>query len=439
LAYLSDTETALGNTFVAGTIDLKVDNESYYNGAISEGTTFGPSDLGDGKLFINFTDLKPDDEGEDTISLTVNDNDAWLCMDMALTSDDDKSSNEPELLTGDPMEDSNNTWDGELGNLVEMVWWVDDGDNVLEQGENLLSDGVQNIQDLFGQDKIFSADLADSTTNVWTGEPGPAIGSQTYHIGKAWCYGNMTLSPLAQDDYDNPIGEQGPGWTCDGRALDNASQTDGVTINIAFRAMQARNYPNYTCGEEKRLAIVTVTKQVVNDNNGNNVVADYQLYIDDGVNTFPVTSGVPAVVPVGNYTVTETGIPGYAASFSGPDCDSVGQLTLIEGDNKACTIVNNDLPSNITLFKNVVSGGASPTLFGLRLDGGLVQHNSSVAVNSNTPHTISEDGRAGYTFTSITGISSYGKPCPTALGGSITLDEGETIVCTITNTAIPIP
>jgi predicted ribosomally synthesized peptide with SipW-like signal peptide len=435
LAYLSDTETALGNTFVAGTIDLKVDNESYYNGAISPGTTFGPSDLNDGKLFINFTDLKPDDEGEDTISLTVNDNDAWLCMDMSLTTDDDKSSNEPELKTGDAPEDLNNTWDGELGGLVQMVWWVDDGDNVLEEGEALLNGGPKNIKTFFGEGKVFSADLADSTTNVWTGNPGPAIGAQTYHIGKAWCYGNMALSPLPQGEYSSPIGTQGPGWTCDGKALDNISQTDGVTMNIAFRAMQARNYPNFTCGEEKRLATVTVTKQVVNDNNGNNVVADYQLFIDDGVNTFPVTSGVPVVVPVGNYVVSETGVAGYVASFTGPDCDSVGQITLLEGNNKACTIVNNDLPSNITLVKNVVNGTANPSLFGLRVDGVLVNNNTSVAVNSNAPHTISEDGRTGYTFTSISGTSTYGKPCPTTLGGSITLDEGETIVCTITNTA----
>ena len=60
-AFLSDTETAVGNTFTAGTIDLKVDNESYYNGAVSEHTTFGPSDLDDGKLFLDFTDMKPDD------------------------------------------------------------------------------------------------------------------------------------------------------------------------------------------------------------------------------------------------------------------------------------------------------------------------------------------------------------------------------------------
>lgn len=90
-AFFSDSETSTGNTFAAGLIDLKVDNESYYNGNVcadtngeEEGgfvwqgqatypvpgtpcdTSFPPSDLDDGLLFFNFLDLKPDDEGEDT-------------------------------------------------------------------------------------------------------------------------------------------------------------------------------------------------------------------------------------------------------------------------------------------------------------------------------------------------------------------------------------
>src|SRR3989338_7572875 len=140
-AFLSDTETSSGNTFAAGAIDLKIDNESYYNGAVSALTSWVASDLGNGLLFFNFTDLKPDDEGEDTISLHVNDNDAYLCMDMTLTSNDDKSSNEPELYAPDAQEDINNTWDGELAQNLQMFWWADDGDNVLEKYENILSGG----------------------------------------------------------------------------------------------------------------------------------------------------------------------------------------------------------------------------------------------------------------------------------------------------------
>lgn len=449
VAFLGDSEASVGNTFSAGVIDLKVDNESYYNGAVSQATTFGPSDLDDGKLFINFRDLKPDDEGEDTVSLHVDSNDAWLCMDMSLTTDDDISSNEPELGTGDAPEDVNDTWDGELGNLVRMIWWVDDGDNVLEERETLLNGGVKTVNEFFGEDRTFSADLADATTNVWTDQPGPAVGGEDYYLAKAWCFGAMAEARIPQDGLGKLPGSangpltRGSGVTCDGTALGNESQTDGVTMNIAFRAMQARFNPLYTCGTEQRLATITVTKEVINNNGGNNVVSDYQLFVDDGVNIIPVTSGVTTIVPVGSYTITETGVQGYVGSFAGPDCDSVGQLTLLEGDDKACTVVNDDLPPNITLVKQVINddgGIAGPSQFGLQIDGGLVQNNTSVAVTANAPHTINEAGRAGYTFVGpITGTSNYGKSCPSVLGGSITLDEGEAIVCTITNDDNPPP
>ena len=39
-AFFSDTETSTGNTFTAGAIDLGVDNESYYNGAFNEETSW---------------------------------------------------------------------------------------------------------------------------------------------------------------------------------------------------------------------------------------------------------------------------------------------------------------------------------------------------------------------------------------------------------------
>ena len=84
-ALLSDNEVSAGNTFAAGAIDLKIDNHSYYNGALSASTTWELADLDDGNgpsgegkyLFFNFHDLKPGDWGEDTISVHVKDNDAW--------------------------------------------------------------------------------------------------------------------------------------------------------------------------------------------------------------------------------------------------------------------------------------------------------------------------------------------------------------------------
>ena len=435
-AFLSDTETSAGNTFTAGAIDLKVDNESYYNGAISEGTTWlVPDDLGDGLLFFNFRDMKPDDEGEDTISLHVNNNDAYLCMDVSMTSNDDISSNEPEMDTSDPQDDPNNTWDGELGGLLNMFWWADDGDNVYEAGENSISGGIKTALNL-ATSTPFSVALADTANNVWTPDaPGPISGGQTKYIGKAFCYGDMALNALAQDGVgtDGPLApnREGTGFTCDGKTLGNESQTDGVTMDVAFRAMQARHNPNFFCsGQDTRTAKLTVIKEIVNDNGGNNDVLDFQLFVDNGTVSTPVTSSVATQVSAGSYTVGETGVSGYEASFSG-ECNASGELVLAPGDNKTCTITNDDIRPNITLIKNVTnnnSGNAVATDFKMRVNGSLVPTGGSKPVNSNTNVTITEDAFAGYTATGISGTG-----CPANLGDVFQLNEGVAITCTVTN------
>lgn len=429
-AFLSDTETSSGNTFTAGVIDLKVDNESYYNRVLNPGTSWQLDDLDNGRLFFNFADLKPDDEGEDTISLHPGSNDAYVCMDMTLTSDDDKSSNEPELEDGDTQEDINNTWDGELADNLQMFWWADDGDNVYEVGENSISDGIKTLTDL-ATTSPFSVALADSQNNVWTpNTPGPIPGNSTTYIGKAWCFGTLSLSPVAAGQGVDPT--VNPGVSCDGNSLNNLTQTDGATVDVAFRAIQARHNSQFTCGEgEPELATITVIKEIINNNGGNNDVPDFQLFVDNGTVSTPVTSNVATQVSAGSYTVGESGISGYEASFSG-DCNASGELVLAPGESKTCTITNDDISANITMIKNVINnnGGTTATsTFKMRIDGVLVPSGTSKSVTANSPHTITEDAQPGYTFVSITGSPQ----CPAVLGGTATLNEGEAITCTITN------
>ena len=423
-SFFSDTETSTGNTFTAGAIDLKVDNHSYYMGVLNPGTTWELKDLTTIDKFFNFSDIKPGDVGEDTISLHVNNNDAYLCANVKLTSNDDNGLTEPEALV-DPTDGPGN---GELASNVNFIWWADDGDNVLEDNEKVISQGPIGSLGLNGQ---MIVPLADSTTNIWTGIPGPAPGAKDLYIGKAWCFGTITLAPLIQDGVNNlvtPVNTNG-GVICDGHLLDNSTQTDSLTADVQFTAVQARNNPGYTCTPPRETAKLTVTKIVVNNNGGNHAVSTFALSVFDGFVSTGVVSGVTNTLPLATYFVSETGVSGYRATFSG-DCNAVGQVTLVANDNKNCTITNTEIPASITLIKNVTGTGtlASPNVFGLKVDGGLVLNNTSVPVTSNTPHTISEDGLTGYTFVSMTGTG-----CPSSLGGTATLNEGEAITCTITN------
>lgn len=245
-AFFSDTETSVGNILAAGKIDLKIDNTSYYNHASSSATTWQAKDLTAGDLFFNFADLKPDDEGEDTISIKIEDNDAWACMEMVLTEDNDNTCTEPELLD-DPTctEPDGDSFDGELGGLLNFLFWTDDGDNVLEDDEPVIASGsASTVLD----SKIT---LADSIANNVGGNNGdPLKGGQTYYIAKAFCFGALTPAPLGQDGVNNllsPANSSG-GISCDGTNINNASQSDQLMADISFSATQSRNNPNFTCG-----------------------------------------------------------------------------------------------------------------------------------------------------------------------------------------------
>ena len=240
-AYLSDTESSLGNQFDAGVLDLKIDNTSYYNGVASPTTTWALDDL-TGHLFFDFHDLKPGDWGEDTISIHVVNNNAWSCMDSTLTSDNDVSSNEPELAV-DVAEDANNNFDGELGGKVNFIFWADDGDNVLESDEtdNIFAQGPANT--VLG---TLSATLADSLNNMFTGLPNsPLQGAQTYYIAKAWCFGALSQTPVPAGTGVNPT--VASGISCVGDSLDNATQTDSLTADVTFLAIQSRDNADYVC------------------------------------------------------------------------------------------------------------------------------------------------------------------------------------------------
>ena len=264
-AFFSDTETSANNTLEAGALDLKIDNESYYNGVFHGDTSWLLDDLTD-QLFFDFDDVKPSDFGEDTISLHAQ-NDYWACANITLTSNDDNTCTEPELQD-DLACTEPGLGEGELAEKLNFVFWADDGDNVFEEDENIITEGTG--LDVLDDNNII---LADSTSNVWDGD-GPLLGGLddedpiTHYIGKAWCFGDLGQAPLPQFGYDGPDdpendgldteGNATPGdggFTCNGSLLDNATQTDMVLADIQFTAVQARNNPDFVCEGEPPVLI----------------------------------------------------------------------------------------------------------------------------------------------------------------------------------------
>ena len=265
-AFFSDTETSTGNTFTAGSIDLKVDsNCHYYNIVDFDGDEPIYRDLGCGQVgtngvgvgqwdetdlqdgihkFFSFADIKPGDKGEDTISLHVYDNDAWGKIVMGLTNDLDNSCTEPEGEAEPLCEDDN---DGELleAMLPGFSMWLDQGSipgfqnggtgtHDPEEGDNVWQRDNEPIISVRGETMLSSVLAAAYTTAHATdacvspdghddygrchvlASDGRMVGSTTYYFGLAW---NLP-------------------WN-----TGNEVQTDSVGGDITFKVVQHRNNP----------------------------------------------------------------------------------------------------------------------------------------------------------------------------------------------------
>ncbi|GEM_PF-597081 len=175
---------------------------------------------------------------------------------------------------------------------------------------------------------------------------------------------------------------------------------------------------------------LTVSVTVINDNGGAKTVSDFPIALD-GKDIF---SGVATTVPAGTFLVSEVVNPTYHVSFGG-DCDASGNVSVASGENKVCTITNDDIappPSTgkITVRILVINdndGTKSVAGFPAYVDTELVSSDVAVDVEPGT-HFITEISDPGYAHT-------FSGTCGNA--GSVTVAAGETLVCTITNNDSP--
>jgi predicted ribosomally synthesized peptide with SipW-like signal peptide len=385
-AFFSDTETSTGNVFTAGAIDLRVDSEQHYNNMVCTEVTAGvfqwkpevgftplpghypvPNSTCDGTWaatnlgahkFFNFDDIKPGDEGENTISLHVSSNEAYACVDVNITSNDDVDCTEPETeaeIAACQNSLPSAEFDGELAQNMDFFAWLDDG-NIDGFGDEVDPGEGDNIWQA-GESPLFS-NIIGPASDALDGESytladpqrGALVASTTYYIGFAWCAGNMTTA--------------GPGLLdCDGSTMGNEAQTDEMIADIAFRVEQARHNEDFSCAPRTAPTTATITvDKVVTFTSGAIAgvdVPDFALSIDhtDAAPAIPVTDQVAvAGLQPGTYTISEvySNDPAnvtFDAVFTGA-CSEIGvtntgTMTVVAGDNAVCTITNSVSPEPI--------------------------------------------------------------------------------------------
>ncbi len=247
--------------------------------------------------------------------------------------------------------------------------------------------------------------------------------------------GNNIVSPFAGSqtgtDFDLPTGTYNVSEDLIAGYSQVGIQCDGQATNTITVTKDGQ----HTCviTNTDITPSITLTKDVINDNGGDAVPNDFGLTIGGT----PVTSGqtldVNSNTPI---ALNEAGLSGYTfKEITGDkECPDVlnGTVTLDEGQHISCTIVNDDIAPTVTLNKVVINdngGTAGPNDFGLTVDGKAVNSGQTVPVDANTPIALNEAGRSDYNFVDITGDAK----CPDVLNGTMTLDEGEDVTCTITN------
>ena len=204
IAYFSDTETSTGNTFTAGSLDLTVDSQCKYNGQVIPDCNWVNWRNLNSEKFFNFTDVKPGDSGEDTISLHVT-NDSWACMKLTNIVSAENSCTEPESQV-ETRCDPNGA--GELqGALAMQVWRDTDCDNKLDANETVITPAQS------GSDVIYP--IADSQNGTQL-----LASTDKTCVGVAW-------------NVPSTVG--------------NEIQSDSLSENVVFYAEQWRNNPNFRC------------------------------------------------------------------------------------------------------------------------------------------------------------------------------------------------
>lgn len=275
VAWFWDVEKSSGNTFKAGELDLKIDNTCHYNGMVCECTdadvpvctwkaedstdldsyvetetvkigdscacTWAAKDL-DGERFYDYDDIKPGDWGEHTLSIRVDNNDAWGRILTTAIENREHGCTEPE---SDVDGTCTGRWCGELAQNMYTFSWKDDGvggnpstkgDNIYQTGEDILTDSTcDGAKDYNGQTycPVLSKTSAESTCTYMMGYnpqgdlPGDTAtqitskfsltGGVTYYIGTAW---------FVPFDVDNII------------------QGDSIKADISFEIEQKRHNTN---------------------------------------------------------------------------------------------------------------------------------------------------------------------------------------------------
>jgi len=280
---------------------------------------------------------------------------------------------------------------------------------------------------------VDNGDGGNAPPTAWlltaTGPTPPPISGQGGFARRQVTPGTYTLS-----ESGGPSGYTTGSWVCNGQT--SQSGPNGNTLVIS-----AGDDVECTIENDDIRPTLKLVKTLINNNGGTASLSDFNPLIDG--NPVMWSTSYPVQGGFGSHTASETYLPGYAASSWGGDCSmngiGFGVVALGVGENKTCTITNDDIAPSLTLVKVVENGGPSiATAWTLTATGPTSITGQGTATSGSTfnagTYTLTESGpttnytEGNWSCTNGVAVNS---------NDQITLDVGDTTTCTIINTYVP--
>ena len=209
-----------------------------------------------------------------------------------------------------------------------------------------------------------------------------------------------------------------------------------ITIDVSGETNENTNFGNQGRGT------ITVKKDVDTDGDGQVDETDVDTWVYNINDEGDYATGTTQNVPAGEHEISEEQQDNY--SFVSVSCEGieVGQaeaftIEVEPGQVIDCTFVNERDAGTLEIVKQVESYNETDDVFDLQLDGETVLEDATD--NSTTgamllttgDHTVGEI--AGNDTTDLEDyIVTFSESCE---DGNVTVEKGEDVVCTITNTA----
>lgn len=221
-------------------------------------------------------------------------------------------------------------------------------------------------------------------------------------------YNNLPTGTYTVSETEGPTGFAA--------TFSGACDTNGSVIVINSETPVTCTITNTKAG------ILIIKKVVVNDNGGTKTAVDFSFQINQGpATTFEADGQNEVSLANGTYAVTEPTVVGYTTTY-----ENCNNIELSVGQEKTCTITNNDIQPKLTVIKVVINNnGQTKTVadFSLFASETAVTSGAQNGFNAGI-YKVQETADSLY-------VSTTSGDC--LADGSITLAPGDVKFCIITN------